>query len=246
MLSDASFPHGFPLQPALTIVPVSRARTAVDSKRYFLVCKRIADILFSVVFIAFVLSWLLPVLSIMIIITSPGPVFFVQRRVGKGGRSFRCYKFRTMYCNELSDAKQCTAEDTRVTPLGRFLRKTNIDEFPQFFQVLAGYMSLVGPRPHMYADCHNFSAIVSGYKFRNLVKPGLTGLAQIKGYYGYAGSRDSVQMRFYWDKQYILRMNWQLDCQIFLVTAAQRLRACTSLLFTRTLYRSNSLPANHF
>jgi putative colanic acid biosynthesis UDP-glucose lipid carrier transferase len=160
--------------PTLSVVRSSvRLRDQIDQKKLFFFLKRIFDIAFSAIFIIGILSWLLPLLAILIRLSSKGPVFFLQKRIGFGGRSFTCYKFRTMVQNEEADLLQASENDKRVTRLGWFLRKSNIDEFPQFFNVLKGDMSIVGPRPHMYTDCHHFSMLLPGYKFRNMVKPGL-------------------------------------------------------------------------
>src|SRR5688500_2536142 len=135
-------------------------RSYVDEKQAFFVFKRIFDIVFSLTVVIGVLSWLFPLVALMIIIDSRGPVLFVQRRVGKGGRVFKCFKFRTMVLNNEANVKQAQRNDYRITAIGQFLRKSNLDEFPQFLNVLIGDMSIVGPRPHMLADCHTFSKVV--------------------------------------------------------------------------------------
>jgi len=198
-----------------------RLRAQVDRKRNYLVCKRAADIVFAVLFIVVILSWVLPVLALLIKLSSKGPVFFRQRRIGLGGRSFICYKLRTMIVNTEADTRQAAACDNRLTRLGLFLRKTNMDEFPQFFNVLKGEMSIVGPRPHMYADCRLFSSMLPGYKFRNMVRPGITGLAQVKGYHGPTLTRNSILIRYHWDEYYIKHIGMALDCRIVLTTIYQ-------------------------
>ncbi|RYY14936.1 MAG: sugar transferase, partial [Chitinophagaceae bacterium] len=150
-------------------------RNFVDDKGRFFLVKRVFDIIFSVFVCVFILSWLFPFIAILISLESRGPVFFVQKRVGRGGRSFRCLKFRTMVVNAEANSRQAQHNDRRITKIGRLLRVSNLDEFPQFLNVLAGDMSIVGPRPHMHSDCTRFSSIVSSYKFRNMVKPGITG-----------------------------------------------------------------------
>lgn len=227
MLPKAS-PVRYPFKPVLTVVPAPRVRQFIDNHTVFLFCKRIVDIAFSALFLVVVMSWLVPLLYVIIRLDSKGPAFFVQKRVGRGGRSFRCYKFRTMHSNRHADSRQCSSDDERVTRVGRFLRTSNMDEFPQFVNVLMGSMSLIGPRPHMYADCRHFSSLIPGYKLRNLVKPGMTGLAQVKGFYGPTASRESILLRYHWDIRYLHNMNWRMDTRIFLLTIAQRTGAFVS------------------
>ncbi|MCW3088667.1 MAG: hypothetical protein JWQ78_2053, partial [Sediminibacterium sp.] len=227
--------------PRLVIVKgAERQRAVIDRKRNYFFAKRAFDILFSAVFILGVLSWLLPLMALLIKLTSRGPVFFLQKRIGRGGRSFTCYKLRTMYVNAGSDTQQAAEKDERVTSAGWFLRESNIDEFPQFLNVLQGSMSVVGPRPHMYADCRYFGSVVPGYKFRNMVRPGLTGLAQVKGYHGPTTSDDSILMRSKWDNYYIRNIGWMLDCTIVFRTIFQRMSAIAKFLFER-----RSEPAVH-
>lgn len=196
-------------------------RNYILERRNYLIAKRIFDICISTLVLAFIFSWLLPLLYILIKLDSRGPVFFVQRRVGHLGRSFPCLKFRTMYVNKEANTKQATENDPRITRMGRFLRLSNLDELPQFLNVLAGHMSIVGPRPHMYKDCHAFSAIVEGYKFRNLLKPGITGLAQVKGYRGPAQTFEKIFRRYQWDAFYVRNANFWLDLRIAHTTAMQ-------------------------
>ena len=199
------------------------ARSFVDSKNQFFAWKRIFDVTISLLVIFFVLSWLIPLLAILIRVDSRGPVFFVQKRVGRGGRSFRCLKFRTMHVNKDSHIRHACKNDHRITRIGRLLRSSNVDEFPQFINVLIGQMSLVGPRPHMHADCARFSQVVNGYKFRNMVKPGITGLAQVKGYHGPAITYESIFRRFQWDAFYVRNASLWLDLRILKQTITQRL-----------------------
>jgi putative colanic acid biosynthesis UDP-glucose lipid carrier transferase len=187
---------------------------------YFSV-KRVFDILISLSVILFIFSWLFPILWILIKLDSRGPVFFVQRRVGFLGRSFPCLKFRTMYDNPDANTKQATEDDPRITRMGRFLRHSNLDEVPQFLNVLIGQMSVVGPRPHMYQDCVNFSLVVGEYKFRSLMKPGITGLAQIKGYRGPAQNFDQIFRRYQWDAFYVRNAGLWMDMRIVHRTAMQ-------------------------
>lgn len=196
-------------------------RNYITERQTYLFAKRIFDIIVSLFVVVFIFSWLLPILYILIKLDSRGPVFFVQKRVGFLGRSFPCLKFRTMYVNDEANTQQATANDPRITRMGRLLRNSNMDEIPQFLNVLAGHMSIVGPRPHMYKDCNNFSRVVDAYKFRNLMKPGITGLAQVKGYRGPAQTFDMIFRRYQWDAFYIRNANFWLDLRIVHNTAMQ-------------------------
>jgi putative colanic acid biosynthesis UDP-glucose lipid carrier transferase len=191
----------------------------------YLFVKRSFDILFSLVVIVFILSWLLPLLAILIRLDSKGPVFFIQKRVGFLGRSFACIKLRTMRVNAEANTLQARENDPRVTRVGSWLRKSNLDELPQFFNVLRGHMSIVGPRPHMHEDCRTFSQLVTDYKFRNILKPGITGLAQVKGYRGPAENFEKVFKRYQWDAFYIRNAGFWLDMRIIRETVRQTL-AC--------------------
>jgi putative colanic acid biosysnthesis UDP-glucose lipid carrier transferase len=196
-------------------------RTYIKNKTVFLFSKRVFDIIASFIVIVFVLSWLIPLLGMIIKLNSRGPIFFTQRRVGRGLKSFRCIKFRTMVVN--CEANKCptTETDRRVTSVGKFLRITSFDELPQFINVFMGDMSIVGPRPHMFYDCKRFSNYIQYYKFRSLVRPGITGLAQIKGFRGPAEDPYKIASRFSYDSMYIRQMNFGLDLNIILKTAAQ-------------------------
>ncbi|MBC7946547.1 MAG: sugar transferase [Chitinophagaceae bacterium] len=199
---------------ALTIAENAIIAPFVANRKNYLYLKRTVDIVVSLLVIVLVLSWLLPIVAIWIRLDSRGPVFFSQKRVGRDGKLFRCLKLRTMRINEDADEKPAEENDSRITRAGRFLRKTNIDELPQFLNVLVGHMSLTGPRPHMLSDCNRFSFVISSYRFRNLVKPGITGLAQIKGYHGPAGDYEGIVNRYYWDAVYVRKANMRLDLKI--------------------------------
>ncbi|MBO9631661.1 MAG: sugar transferase [Chitinophagaceae bacterium] len=187
-----------------------------------------------------ILSWLIPIISILIKLDSPGPVFFVQRRVGRFGRSFRCFKFRTMVVNEYANTRQAVEGDSRITRVGNFLRLSNLDEFPQFLNVFLGQMSVVGPRPHMHADCNIFSAVITHYKFRNMMKPGITGLAQVKGFRGPTKNFESIFHRYQFDAFYIRNANFWLDMRIVRKTAAQTAQTFWIKFFSK---KSQSAPA---
>lgn len=196
-------------------------RHYLQRRKPYLMLKRSFDILFSLAVIILLLSWLFPIIAILVKISSRGPVLFMQRRVGFLGRSFDCYKFRTMVVNREAHLVQATRNDPRITPIGRVLRVTNLDELPQFINVLLGHMTIVGPRPHMFNDCREFSKVVENYKLRNLVKPGITGLAQVKGYRGPAKDYESIFRRYQWDAFYVRNANFWLDLRIVRRTAAQ-------------------------
>lgn len=196
-------------------------RTYIRQRKKYLVAKRSFDIVLSVAVIVFILSWLLPVVVLIIKLSSKGSVFFVQKRVGFLGRSFNCYKFRTMVVNKEADSKQAVQNDPRITRLGKFLRNSNLDELPQFFNVLIGDMTIVGPRPHMHSDCENFAEVVDNYRFRSIVKPGITGLAQVKGFRGPAKTYESIFKRYQWDAFYVRNANFWMDLRIVRKTAWQ-------------------------
>ncbi|MEM6816147.1 MAG: undecaprenyl-phosphate glucose phosphotransferase [Bacteroidota bacterium] len=183
------------------------------------VIKRSFDIAFSLIIIISVLSWLLPLISLIICIDSRGPVFFKQKRTGKGNSDFWCWKFRTMYINGDSDFRQAKPNDDRVTRVGSILRRTSLDELPQFFNVLLGNMSVVGPRPHMLHHTREYSQKVERFMARHFVKPGITGLAQAKGYRGETPHVSYMKNRVKFDRFYIENWSLFLDLKIILLTA---------------------------
>jgi putative colanic acid biosynthesis UDP-glucose lipid carrier transferase len=196
-------------------------RSFVATRRKYLLLKRAFDLLFSVLVIVLVLSWLVPVAGLIIKLNSRGPVFFRQKRMGKNGVMYSCIKFRTMIRNAEADERPAEENDERITSFGKFLRRTNIDELPQFFNVLMGQMSVVGPRPHMMADCIRFSFVISSYQFRSLIRPGITGWAQINGYHGPTADYESIIVRYYWDAQYVRKASLWLDMKIIWSTIMQ-------------------------
>lgn len=193
---------------------------SVANQKKYLFFKRLFDILVSVVILLFILSWLLPLLGLLIKLDSKGPVIFKQKRIGLNGKTFICLKLRTMNINKEADEIPVRENDYRITRLGRFLRRTHLDELPQFFNVLAGQMSLVGPRPHMIVDCIRFSFVIPSYSFRHFVKPGITGWAQVKGYHGPTMDYESIINRYYWDAEYVRKACWWLDVKIIALTIA--------------------------
>ncbi|MEQ8360684.1 MAG: undecaprenyl-phosphate glucose phosphotransferase [Cytophagales bacterium] len=181
--------------------------------------KRAFDILFSLFVIVFILSWLIPILVIIIKIDSKGPGFFVQSRSGFKNNVFKVYKLRTMVVNQLSDSIQASKDDRRITRIGSFLRKTSLDELPQFFNVLIGEMSIVGPRPHMLFQTAAYSQTIDNYMIRHFVKPGITGLAQVNGYRGETADPALMKTRVKMDKIYIEHWSLWLDIKIIFETA---------------------------
>jgi putative colanic acid biosynthesis UDP-glucose lipid carrier transferase len=214
-------------------------RSFVASRKKYLLAKRAFDIVFSSLVILLLLSWLTPLVAMLIKLDSKGPVFFRQKRIGKNGMLFQCLKFRTMVQNDEADEQPASENDDRITKTGRFLRRINIDELPQFFNVLVGHMSVVGPRPHMIADCIRFSFVISSYSFRSLVRPGITGWAQVNGYHGPTTDYESIIIRYYWDAMYVRKASVLLDIQIIFRTAANGLsNLANTLLAIRGRKRS--------
>lgn len=180
--------------------------------------KRIFDIFFSLGVIIFICSWLFPIIGLIIKTTSKGPIFFKQLRLGRDRQEFMCYKFRSMAKNDESDKIQATKNDSRVTKIGKFLRKTSLDELPQFWNVLLGNMSVVGPRPHMLKHNDEYRNLIDDYLVRQLVKPGITGWAQINGYRGEIEEYSDIQNRVTYDIWYIENWKFLLDLKIIFLT----------------------------
>lgn len=181
--------------------------------------KRFIDLFCAIAFMLTIGWWLFPIVAIAIKLDSPGPVFFKQMRGGLNDSVFNCYKFRSMVRTGNKDHKYATRNDPRVTKVGKVLRKTSIDELPQVFNVLYGNMSFVGPRPLILAQNEENSKSIEGYKYRHLVKPGITGLAQAKGYRGENELPKSVYFRYKLDMYYIKNWSVTLDLKIIWITA---------------------------
>ena len=162
---------------------------------------------------------LLPFIAIIIKRQSPGPIFFRQRRTGLDGREFWCWKFRSMHVNSTADSQQATKDDPRKFPFGDFMRKTNIDELPQFWNVLRGDMSIVGPRPHMLAHTEQYDRLIDKYMVRHFVKPGITGWAQVTGFRGETRELWQMEGRVERDIWYIQHWSFWLDLRIIWLTA---------------------------
>jgi putative colanic acid biosynthesis UDP-glucose lipid carrier transferase len=180
--------------------------------------KRALDLVVSLFVTVFVLSWLIPLIGILILLESGRPIFFKQLRTGKDKKPFYCWKFRSMRKNKDADLRQASKDDTRVTTLGKFLRKSSLDEFPQFINVLRGEMSLVGPRPHMLKHTSDYSKVVNDYMVRQFIKPGITGWAQINGYRGEISNPEQIRMRVNKDLWYLENWTLWLDIRILFLT----------------------------
>ena len=180
--------------------------------------KRTLDIVLSLGVIIFILSWLTPLIAILIKLESKGAVFFKQKRNGLDYNEFYCYKFRSMKPNPEADLHQANKNDQRITRIGKFMRKTSIDELPQFFNVLKGDMSVVGPRPHMVSHTHNFAENVDKFMVRHFVKPGITGLAQVSGYRGEIETDQDIINRVKFDIFYLENWSLLLDIKIVFQT----------------------------
>ena len=179
--------------------------------------KRAFDIIFSSVVLLCSPFLFLPI-AIAVKLSSPGPVFFKQRRTGFRGQEFSCYKFRTMKVNDCSDTLQATKNDPRKTRIGEFLRKTSLDELPQFINVFMGDMSVIGPRPHMVKHTQDYSQIIDKYMLRHLIKPGITGWAQVNGYRGETRELWQMEKRVEYDVWYLENWNFWLDIKIIFLT----------------------------
>jgi len=180
--------------------------------------KRSFDTVFSIFVIVFIFSWLFPILALIIKLQSKGPVFFVQIRSGRDNKPFKCYKFRSMRVNNDSDKKQATRGDKRITSIGAIMRRTSIDELPQFFNVLRGNMSVVGPRPHMISHTEQYSQLIDTFMVRHFLKPGITGWAQIRGLRGETKNTEDMLARVEADVWYLENWSFLLDLKIVFLT----------------------------
>lgn len=180
--------------------------------------KSLFDILFSSLICVFIMSWLFPIIALLIKMDSKGSVIFKQKRRGLNGKEFACYKFRTMRNDGTNSIKVTVVNDNRITKIGNFLRKSSLDELPQFLNVLKGDMSIVGPRPHMIFQDKYYSEIIKKYNLRNYVKPGITGLSQVKGHRGAIDSDKDMEDRINTDIFYVRNWSIFLDIQIIYQT----------------------------
>ncbi len=182
------------------------------------ILKRGFDFVFSLLVIVLIFPWLLPIISILIKLESKGPVFFIQDRSGYEGSAFPCFKFRTMTVNKDANAKQATKNDNRITKVGSFLRKSSLDEFPQFINVFLGHMSVVGPRPHMLKHTEDYSKLIDDFMIRHQIKPGITGWAQVNGYRGPTEQLEQMANRVKFDVWYIENWSFFLDLKCIFYT----------------------------
>jgi putative colanic acid biosynthesis UDP-glucose lipid carrier transferase len=180
--------------------------------------KRAIDIIISFIFLITLFPVIYLVLGILIKLSSPGPIVFLQERTGLKGEKFNCYKFRSMKCNNEAHAKQATSDDERKTRIGDFIRRTDLDELPQFINVFIGDMSIVGPRPHMLLHTHQYSQLINKYMVRHFVKPGITGWAQINGFRGEINKLEEMEGRIKKDIWYLENWSLALDMKIIIKT----------------------------
>ena len=205
-------------------IPIISLRNILLDETLNKAFKRVFDIVFSVVIIVGILSWLTPILAIMIKLDSKGPLFFVQKRNGLNYKEFNCYKFRSMELNDQADLYQVSKNDIRVTKVGKLIRKTSIDELPQFLNVLLGEMSVVGPRPHMVSHTNIYALNIDKFMVRHFIKPGITGLAQTKGFRGEIETDGDIINRVKYDIFYIENWSVLLDIKIIFSTIFNTLK----------------------
>ncbi|OUS02414.1 undecaprenyl-phosphate glucose phosphotransferase [Flavobacteriales bacterium 33_180_T64] len=205
-------------------IPILSLRNIPLEDSINMVIKRTFDIVFSSLVIIFILSWLTPIIALLIKLESKGPVFFKQSRNGFNYKEFDCYKFRSMTPNKDANLYQATRGDLRITKIGKFIRKTSLDELPQFFNVLFGDMSVVGPRPHMVSHTNMYAKKIDKFMVRHFVKPGITGLAQISGFRGEVESDKDIIGRVKYDIFYIENWSLLLDLKIITKTFINAIR----------------------
>lgn len=208
----------------LESVPLLTIRREPLQAFYNRALKRSFDLVFSSVVLCTIFPILYVLIGFLIKRSSPGPIFFKQKRTGLYGHDFECYKFRTMRVNDQADTMQAVKDDPRKTKIGDFLRRTNLDEFPQFINVFKGDMSVVGPRPHMLKHTEQYSALIDKYMVRHLVKPGVTGWAQVTGYRGETKTLEQMEGRVKRDVWYIENWTFFLDLKIIVVTLVNMFR----------------------
>ena len=199
---------------SVPVLTTRRAPLGVLTNSY---AKRIFDIIFSLLVICTVFPFIFPVIALAIRLDSEGPILFKQLRPGKKNKLFECYKFRTM-CPNTNTEMQASKNDMRVTRVGKFLRKTSLDELPQFFNVLFGNMSVVGPRPNLVSHMEEYSKIISDYKIRHFITPGITGYAQVNGLRGEIREPSMMARRIQYDVNYLENWSLILDMKIIALT----------------------------
>jgi putative colanic acid biosynthesis UDP-glucose lipid carrier transferase len=205
-------------------IPVISLRNILQDETLNKIFKRVFDLLFSTLMIVGILSWLIPILAIIIKWDSKGPLFFVQKRNGLNYVEFDCYKFRSMEFDDQYGLDLSSENQFRITKVGKFIRKTSIDELPQFFNVLLGEMSVVGPRPHPIGDNDRYALMADKFMVRHFVKPGITGLAQTKGFRGEVETDEDIINRVKYDIFYMENWSILLDIKIILNTIYNMLK----------------------
>lgn len=180
--------------------------------------KRSFDLIASSLLIIFLFSWVFPIIALFIKLDSRGPIFFFQKRNKKNGQLFTCIKFRTMEINNFADTLPAIENDTRITPIGSFLRRHHLDELPQLFNVLLGDMSMIGPRPYMVSDNEKYEKIIKNYPVRHKIKPGITGLAQVIDYVSPVTKIEYMEQRVDKDVYYVYNWSPALDIKIIIRT----------------------------
>jgi exopolysaccharide biosynthesis polyprenyl glycosylphosphotransferase len=203
------------------LIPVISMRKEPLQNTLNRIVKRAFDIVFSLLVILLVFPFALLVFAPLIKLSSRGPIFFKQLRSGRNNVEFYCYKFRTMRVNDQADSLQASKGDVRITKIGAFLRKTSLDELPQFYNALIGNMSVVGPRPHMLRHTEEYSKLIDKFMVRQLVKPGVTGWAQVHGYRGDTRNSLLMEKRVEYDVWYLENWSLLLDIKIVVITAWQ-------------------------
>ena len=205
-------------------IPIISLRRIPLDEPFNQMVKRGFDISFSLLIIVLILSWLVPLLAFLIKFESKGPLFFTQKRNGLNYQEFNCYKFRSMQLNAIADVEQVSKNDIRITKIGRFIRKTSIDELPQFINVLLGEMSVVGPRPHMVSHTEMYAKSIDKFMVRHFIKPGITGLAQTNGYRGEVETKEDITNRVKFDIFYVENWSRLVDIKIVITTVINALR----------------------
>ncbi len=199
-------------------IPVISSRNILQDETINKIIKRVFDLLFSTIIIIGILSWLTPIMAVLIKLESKGPVFFIQKRNGLNYKVFNCFKFRSMELSNKTDFDLALKNDIKITKLGKFIRKTSIDELPQFFNVLWGDMSVVGPRPHPVSHNDKYALMADKFMARHFVKPGITGLAQTKGFRGEVETHEDIINRVKFDIFYMENWSILLDIEIIFKT----------------------------
>jgi len=205
-------------------IPIIPSRNILQDETLNKLIKRGFDLVFSLIIILGILSWLTPIMAIIIKLDSKGPVFFIQKRNGLNYRVFNCFKFRSMVLNDQEDIDLALKNDIKITKIGQFIRKTSIDEIPQFFNVLWGDMSVVGPRPHPISHNDKYALMADNFMARHFVKPGITGLAQTKGYRGEVETEEDIINRVKYDVFYMENWSILLDIKIIFNTIYNTLK----------------------